>query len=70
MAASAHPLWSEPRLVLRPRSALLAPVEALLLRTGSRLDRLDPPVLEATGSAPVLPLRLLGDRDELQRADR
>jgi len=74
MAASAHPLPSRPRLMLRPRSALLAPVEALLLRAGSRLDRLDPPVLEpvleAAGAAPVLPLRLLREREELPRADR
>ncbi len=72
MAASAHPLLSRPRLLLRPRSALLARVEALLLRAGSHLDRLDPPAAETSGPATglPLPLRLLGGRDDLPRADR
>jgi hypothetical protein len=44
-------------------------VEALLLRTGSRLDRLDPPVAAVLAPRNVLPLRLLAELDELPRAD-
>ncbi len=69
MAASAHSLPSRPRLLLRPRSELLARVEALLLRAGSRLDRLDPPVAAVLAPRHVLPLRLLAEFDELPRAD-